>query len=34
MVLHIVVNSAQYRGDSGQIKPNPANIRNRFLPDS
>ena len=27
-LLHIVVNSAQYRGDSGRIQPNPANIRN------
>ena len=28
MVLHILVSSAQYRGDSGPIQSNPANIRN------
>ena len=31
MLLHIVVNPAQYRGDSGRIKPKPATIRNCFL---
>ena len=34
MLLHIVVNSAQYRGDLGQIQPNPTNIRNWILPVS
>ena len=31
MFLQIVVNSAQYRDDSGLIQPNPVNIRNCFL---
>ena len=34
MLLHIVVNSSQYRGDSGRIKPNPLNIRSCFFPVS
>ena len=31
MLLHIVVNLAQYRGGSGRIQPNPVNIPNCFL---
>ena len=34
MLLHIIVNSAQYCGDSSQIQPNPGNIRSCFLPVS
>ena len=33
-LLHIVVNSSQYHGDSGRIQPNPTNICNCFLPVS
>ena len=32
MLLHIIVNLAQYSGNSGQIQPNPANIHKCFLP--
>ena len=33
MFLHIALKRANYRGDLGQIQPDPANIRNSgFLP--
>ena len=33
-LLHIIVDSSQYRGNSGRIQPNPMNIHNCFLPVS